>query len=402
MGVAALRRAGESPTNASKLVPSRLSDLSRSPLILGLAGLVLFCALGLFAFIVRAEVSTDIQLHLGFIEKMRETNAPVPPNLLFYWIVDVSSAWLGLQLWIPAICLLALMVAARNLLTSWFLQDVSRRTNTGALAPVREPVIVLLSAALTVSFSLPTTSWYLGQLPPNVWHNSTTVLLMPFALLLFAAVDDYLRTPRLATILSMVLLVLLNVLAKPSYFFVFAMCFPLMCIRRFGIRRDALLGALPVLAGGALVAAQYLFLYGGENEASVALRPLHVWSNYSPNILWSIAASTLFPMTCTLLYWKELKTSLTYQYAALCLIAGIAMMALLSETVEREFDGNFFWQAYVANYLLFLVCASHLLVAFQRDGFEGLRIRLATAAFALHAAAGTAYLLRILLIKEWR
>jgi len=49
----------------------------------------------------------------------------------------------------------------------------------------------MVSFTLLFVFSLPSVQvftnkfYYLGQFTPNVWHNSTTIFLMPFALLLF-------------------------------------------------------------------------------------------------------------------------------------------------------------------------------------------------------------------------
>ena len=40
---------------------------------------------------------------------------------------------------------------------------------------------------------LPGHSWYLGQFPPNLWHNGTIIAMMPFGVLLFLNAVEFLR-----------------------------------------------------------------------------------------------------------------------------------------------------------------------------------------------------------------
>jgi hypothetical protein len=382
----------------------------------GIAGTLLafvasFC---LFAGLLFAPVLSDLHNHVRYVVMIHNDVIRPPANFLYYLIIYAGALFRGdwpPLLWAAA-CTLSACVAAKYALTYAIL---SGRWRAGlSSAAEHEPCAAspLLASgfawALLLAFSLPTAAalegrWYLGQTPPNVWHNSTTIFLMPFAVALFWVSYRNLREPTLGGDLLIAGLCVLNVLAKPSFFFAFAPIYPVMLVARHGLGRRFWLHLWPVALGVACVGAQYHLLYtlqigntfGGESQ--IVIRPFEAWSLHSSNIPISIAASVLFPLAHFALFFKEAWRDPLLRYAALLFLISLTIMSLISETGPRQHHGNFFWQAYVCNYLLFTSVVLRLL---QRPALEGraeARRRVVLAAFGLHVMSGIAYIAKMFL-----
>ena len=56
-------------------------------------------------------------------------------------------------------------------------------------------VLVVVAGLLGLAFSLPVPNLFSGQMPPNQFHNTTTWVLIPFALWTFWAACTYMRHP---------------------------------------------------------------------------------------------------------------------------------------------------------------------------------------------------------------
>jgi hypothetical protein len=108
---------------------------------------------------------------------------PVPGNFLLYLLLAIFSGFTpepGRML-SALVVVIAAATAAKAWLSVIFVSAESRRAQLR-----RAPVFGIVAAALCLfTFSPPVANIYLGQIPPNVWHNSTTMLLMPFAIGMF-------------------------------------------------------------------------------------------------------------------------------------------------------------------------------------------------------------------------
>ena len=123
---------------------------------------------------------------------------------------------------------------------------------------------------------------YIGTYTPNVWHNSTILFLFPFAILLFEQSWRQLQafsTKRNSLIL---LLIILNLLIKPSFFFVFICVFPLMLLYKYQLRKEFWMSIIPVFLGGVLLVVQFVIIYKVNTQvlkdaSSVIFMPF--WKN---------------------------------------------------------------------------------------------------------------------------
>jgi hypothetical protein len=263
----------------------------------------------------------------------------------------------------------------------------------------RLPVWALVAIALCAfAFSFAGQNTYLGQIPANVFHNSTEVFLMPFAVVLFGLTLGYLHRPDPRLLQWGVLLVVLNVLIKPSLLFCVAPVFPLAVLLRYGwsreFQRAVMLAAVALL----VVLGQYLYIYvvrpGGTttaNDGTIALGPLVVWHDYTTSIPKALLLSYVLPIVAVAVGGRRILRSTAVLYAGALTVLGLAEFAVLKETGTREFDGNFLWQAIVCTYLLFLAIVSATVNWVRERGWNWRSASIAIA-FLAHVVAGVAYL----------
>lgn len=107
-------------------------------------------------------------------------------------------------------------------------------------------LISILFLALLFCFAIPEIynffflkKMYLGRTPSVVWHNSTIIAVFPFAILLFwrqlRLFDSKDTSLFNKDVLIVILLVVLNILIKPSFIFVFIPVTAVLILRDFRI-----------------------------------------------------------------------------------------------------------------------------------------------------------------------
>lgn len=376
-------------STAVRSLPGRIG----APALLG-AAFVGLAALTIFIQIFRLDVATDLGPHADMTVDALKTG-DWPGNFLFY---GLNALFAGFSadarlIRVSSAAILTVAIVAKYLLSYRVAVDELRRLGLTGSRVVTATVLV----ALMFAFSIPTRTVYLGQLPANVWHNSTTILLMPLALGLFVLTLAYVRTGTRKLLLWAVVVGALGIATKPTFTMALGFTLPLFALaERRNLRsfRDTV-GLSVALA--LVVGLQYLYIYKagpgtGEADSSVTLDPLNVWESYSTSIPLSLLASLAFPLVALTVLRGRLWGYDAFRYATGLTVVAIAMFVLLSETGPREFDGNFAWQSYVAVFLLFLVTTIRGLAAWRQGGVGLLGRALLSAAFLAHVLAGAWFL----------
>jgi hypothetical protein len=376
------------------------------------------------SFLISAVVfflvySLDICLDHGFylntiIRSVKGERLP-PLNFLYYltvWAFAFFTTNLSL-LMLSQVCVLSLSVALKVFVTKKIMYEYAHMCGKKIGKPDRIPLAAFL---LAFAFSLPSTNFftkgwlYIGSVPPNHWVNSTTIFLMPCALLLFWLSYKQLLEPSRKRIWVISLLAVVSILIKHNFFLVFATVWPLLLIRKAGLGKTFWQNVLPVwIPGAVLLGIQAVVLMvtdhpDGTGQWGMTISPFSVWSNVQPNIPLGILVSCLFPITYLVFHFRESLRNLLQQYAFLLLIAAFAVYALFAETGPREIAGNFGWQRFVCNYILFMVT----LMLLVNRGLPGFKIRklpvkdkVILTVFLLHVAAGIIYLIRMLTVGSY-
>jgi hypothetical protein len=372
----------------------------RPKVITYLEPLVFLSAASFFRLLLLFDIPTDLQGHMAIIRSVADGTASPPGNFLYY--LSVYSVALfqtkTIFLQVSTVLLLSLAVTAKFTLTRIFLFQTFRST-VGSTAKNPSGLLAVLSLLMLVVFSLPADDMYLGQIPPNVFHNSTTIFLMPFAFLLWWISYRQMVKPTRRGIIWLAVLAVANVLIKPSFFMVFAIAYPLMLMRCYGIGKTLLKNLIPVVVGAASLGVMYFVIfrlgYSGKSgvEAGIVVRPFSVWSHWSSNIGLSLLASLAFPIVYCCMYPKDLRKHVVLQYAVVGYVIAMAIFVLLSETGPRELHGNLFWQCVVCSYILFTVLTALFAEKVSRFGLKSWKNLVVGMAFTCHAIAGAVFLL---------
>lgn len=233
----------------------------------------------------------------------------------------------------------------------------------------------------------------LGYIPVNTWHNSTTIALMPVALLAFFKSYDFIVSKPDSFFnkeaAALMLLTVLSVLIKPSFFFVLVTAFPLFFFLNHRFCRSLVAVILICMAGMAALLLIKHYVYSGSGS-QVVIKPFEAWKIWSTNIPLSLLASIAFPVTVLLLYSRKIIKDKLMQYAWLSFVSGLVVYILLNESGERAIHGNFSWQTIVFNFILFLST-----IIFLLKQKTDLKSKMAFTVFAIHVAAGIVFIAKM-------
>lgn len=383
---------------------------SRSGRVLLTASTLVFVVGAALFLWISHRATTDIQLHAEFIVDCIESRF-FPVDALYY----LTVAALGLFRTDPGTILLASSLVLGVALAAKFHVSVRCATRWLGLAPdghdAAQRWLLLSCAGLALLFCLPLPGqhWYLGQFPPNQWHNSTNIAVMPFAVLLFFYATRFLESGHARWIFPVALMTILNLLTKPSLFFSFALVFPVYTLLRHGPRRRFLLSCVPVAAGGVLMLLYYLFVFHnpvyrqlmGAGDVRLAFGFMQPWGAYSANIPLSILNSLLLPLLVYVVHPRFYRDETAVRFASGLLAVGLVIFTFVHETGDRALHGNLSWQNITANYLLHLA----LLVAYARHKLRVPGIErsdyVIVGVFVFEALVGVAYIVRLVVTGNY-
>jgi hypothetical protein len=348
----------------------------------------------IFSLIWLLEIPTDIQDHHYDLQMMLQGKHFVAT---FGYFLAVYILSFGIPhpyaLIAGSVILLSLAVGVKYILIKKYLKIDQQK------------LLLLFSISLLLLTNLPgPKNFLIGQFPPNLWHNSTSIFLMPFAIGLFWQGLKYWENPSQKIALNLLILLLINVIIKPSFVFVFVPVFGLMSLWRWKLSkafwRIVGVGAIALL----LIILEYVAIFqwnsfraGPQPETGLTIAPFHVWSFHSSNIPWSLLASIAFPLSYIIIFPKRLKASFPLQFAWALFAFGLVIFILIAETGLREYDANFIWQCYISNFLLFLVTVKD----WQQNQISTTLTLSLTLLFSPHLLSGIAYLVKIFILKNY-
>ena len=337
-------------------------------------------------------------------------------NFILYFTVNLLTLFSGNQLAIAivfplfvALCNTAKYVIVRNAFAIDMEQRWANVLSLSLLFVYVFPVLYLFGGIWPEIDNM-----LLGYIVPNVWHNSTMLCMMPFAIVVYFLSIKQLQNYDSKRNLYIGLALIISILIKPSFYFVYGVVFPVVYWMRYGFSKELLYLLLPIIIGVFFVLYEYItiFLLYPVNEGDgvvIGIDRLLTWSFWK--IRWQTwLASLLFPIVFVSLYKKEIHND--YEFFALVgmLVVAIGIYLLCAETGKRASHGNFAWQMYIVMWFVYYYILKVIvqnvqhtyprLTAVKWSGIAK-REKLMISLYMFYVACGIWYLLRYLITQNY-
>lgn len=236
---------------------------------------------------------------------------------------------------------------------------------------------------------------YLGYIGIISYQNPTIILLRPLAILQFMYALKCFETKSSSNVFIPALISLLATFAKPN----FAICLlpVIMLISLYKLfRREPVnisLLTLGFLVPTTIMLAWQLWMtYNSNDTAHIIFFPFGVMRLYSHHLFFKFFLSILFPLTITLLYWKQVIHNLPMILAWLIFIFGAFFTYFLAESGIRFGHGNFTWSGEITLFILFIISTLFLIEA---GGASRIKQITAQLMWSLHIIFGIIYFLHV-------
>ena len=259
---------------------------------------------------------------------------------------------------------------------------------------------------------------YLGQSSPNVWHNPTTIMVRPFALLVFLLVSaEVIRCRRsefeegvsVPKGILIAVLLILSCLAKPSFVQIFYPgIFTLMVIwlivykgKNLKMALQLFVVCLPSLA--VMIIQLVNSFYGGTGEGGgIAIAPFKVAGLRTSSIPISMLLVTAFPLLMAILTIIRKKMGWSEIFAWILFAWGAFWRLLLEEQGARAAHGNFTWGYVLGLYLIWFTAVRSYLELYFDDEMTGTKrgvgFVIASIVLAAHFLSGLYYLFYLVIL----
>lgn len=338
---------------------------------------------GIFAYIMFVvKWNSDLCAHTYIAQQMLEEHRLFSTNFLMYFLINLLTFFTGAKY--PMRAVLVLLLAAANTAKYTIVREAfrewtsSKNAKWAAFAMLFVYIIPLMYFLKPLGIFLSADNMYWGYYVPNVWHNSTILCMMPFAIACYLlSVKQFKQyTDRRNKYISLFLV--LSVLVKPSFFFVYVIAYPIIMLSQYGLSKTFSKSLLPLLAGGICLVYEYVTIYySGVNDGSsvvIDIAQLFTLDFWQSRILYLVVSLSL-PLLFLCLYGRTIVRDPEFWFVLIMLVCGLGIMWCCRETGPRATHGNFGWQTiaamwFVYFYVLKTVANSEALPLPQRGGIR--------------------------------
>lgn len=375
-----------------------------------------------FAFFFRTIILTpaihsDFNAHIDFARSAYEGTGPWPRHILFFALVALTSFWSASPIvWQTSAGLwLAFFVVAKFLASIWFGRLWVKRFRGRQRSETSWIIAIALGLSVVFCFPQPTAFaldlWYAFSFPPNTWHNSTQIAVIPIAIVVFGLSVLHLNEPgnaRRAVLLAV--LAALSALAKPSFLMAwlpsYGICTLIVWAQRRSFR-DFLVAAFPIGVAVVTVMLQYYLIYVENiNNTAIKVGYLDAWlsraGRTAMHFYISIFFSSMFPIFFYAAYPRRMM-QLPHVLSIGMVVVSYIFAMTLSEMGNSIQAGNFMWSIISANFISYMICAYDLLALRRTEGELSasrfsLRSALPALLFGASSLWGVAYMIRYIQI----
>ena len=335
----------------------------------------------IFAYIMFViKWNSDLPAHARIAQQMLEEHRLFSTNFLMYFLINLLTFFTGAKY--PMRAVLVLLLAAANTAKYTIVREAFREWTSSKTAKLASfsmlfvYIIPLMYFLKPLGIFLSADNMYMGYYVPNVWHNSTILCMMPFAIACYLlSVKQFKQyTDRRNKYISLFLV--LSVLVKPSFFFVYVIAYPIIILSHYGMSITFSKSLLPLLAGGICLVYEYVTIYySGVNDGSsvvIDIAQLFTLDFWQSHILYLVVSLSL-PLLFLCLYGRTIVRDPEFWFVLIMLVCGLGIMWCCRETGPRATHGNFGWQTiatmwFVYFYMLKTVINSEVSPSLQWGG----------------------------------
>lgn len=259
--------------------------------------------------------------------------------------------------------------------------------------------------------------WYQGTIIGTVYHNTTYIMLAPFALLAVLAFYKVWQGMEgkldLRVWIVYTLLLTLATSFKASLVFAFAPALLVLLVadlirtRGRNLRQEVIMGCsvLPSIAL-CLIQANVLF---AEPDSGMKLiftvdfdRHAMLWGPFNEASVLGLLRSFVFVAAVGILFGRTAWRSFRYRFSLLVFGVAMAEALLIVESGERLYHANLWWGPFICYWVFLLESVSVWLGEWvrwkngMRGGRLGLRLAVCGAALAWHIVSGICFLVLLM------
>ena len=379
---------------------------------IGVFEVVLFLIILFVYNFIAYSIVSDIPQHVDFLLSYLKGNMPIPTNFLYYYTIYSISFFTANKSVLLLVAVYTLTIVTfwkYNIVKAILINEIKNTSRAIVIASFSSFLLIFCFSSPFILFFID--YYYLMSYTPNIWHNSTMIFAMPFVIMLFWQTVQQLENYSSKRNIFIVILIVLNILAKPSFLFVYVVAFPLMVIKKVGFSLSFFKYMIPVVIALLLGGVEYYFIYLAPQpdflKSTIKIDFFHLmliwlqtknWGYLIFMFIITIISSFTFPIVL-LIKNRLLLKSEKIQFALICVILGLIIGFTFYETGVREWDGNFMWQTLMASFILFFVSVIELLklIVNQPNGWKTHRLEIIF--FVMHFCSGVYYIVERLFIE---
>lgn len=252
---------------------------------------------------------------------------------------------------------------------------------------------------------------YLGLIAQNIWHNSTVIVLYPLAILQFIYAIKVFKEYNINNLLILILTISIGLFFKPSFYFCLAPTIFLFSFYKFKISslkfwhiQIVLISTFIIFLIQSFALKSDIVVMQTNNNVKfeTIIAPFSVWKLASDNkVLISFLLSFAFPITYLLLNIKTAFRKIEINFAIFLNIFSLIIYIFLAETGERFYHGNFIWQCFISNFILFTVVMINYLNDINKSKLLNFKNITLLFFFLAHLYSGYIYIYKLFVFKNY-
>ena len=378
---------------------------------LDVVGILVFmlCVFSYIMFVVKWD--SDLWAHATIAKKMLAEHRVFTGNFLMYFLVNAFTLFSGCEIAMGIVLTILISMAnttkyvlVREAFKEWTSDKVAKWSAVALLVVYVVPLMYFLKP---FGIFLSANNMYLGYYVPNVWHNSTILCMMPFAIACYLLSVKQFKEYSDKRNGYIALFLVLSILIKPSFFFVYVIAYPIVMLYKYGLGKEIYRSLIPLLIGCICLAFEYMTIYynGGNDGSSVVidimvLFTLNFWKQHALYFI----VSMLLPILFLIIYGRRVVLDLEFWFVVIMLVGALGMGWCCRETGPRANDGNFGWQIIAAMWFVYYYMLKIMVADKRREILStggGDSHNIALAAYSIHVIMGVVYLAKFLFTHDF-